>query len=217
MTVAETQSFYARWARAYDYLCRFLPGLGGLRRATADALALSPGDTVVDLGCGTGANLPYLRERVGPSGTVVGVDLTPGMLAQARRRVDRNGWRNVHLVQGDATHPPVADVDAVMGSFVVGLLPDPASAVRRWLNCLTDGGRVAVLEAGRSNHPVARHLNRAFDAFVAAGSPSDDRDAPSEVLDDRIAAARGALAEDATLPRDERRVAGFVHLFAAER
>jgi SAM-dependent methyltransferase len=217
VTVADTQSFYGRWARAYDYLCRFLPGLGGLRSAAVDALALSRGDTVVDLGCGTGANLPHLRERVGPEGTVVGVDLTPGMLTEAERRVARDDWANGHLVQGDAGQPPVRNVDGILGSFVVGLLPDTSDAIERWLASLADGGRVAVLEAGRSDHRAASHLNRAFDAFVAAGSPSDGRDAPSRALDGRIEAARTALAEHATVTRDERRVGGFVRLFAAER
>lgn len=217
MTVAETQTFYGRWARAYDYLCRVLPGLGGLRSAAADALALAPGDTVVDLGCGTGANLAHLRERVGSTGIVVGVDLTPGMLAEAEKRVARRGWQNVHLVQGDAAHPPVRDADAVLGSFVVGLLANPGPAVQRWLSCLTDGGRVAVLEAGRSDHAAARHLNRAFDAFVAAGSPSDGREAPSRALESRIEAARRALGTHATLTRDERQVTGFVQLFAAKQ
>ncbi|WP_336037017.1 class I SAM-dependent methyltransferase [Halobacterium yunchengense] len=216
MTVAETQAFYGRWARAYDWLCRLLPGLGSLRSAAADALALDAGDTVVELGCGTGANLRHLRERVGPTGSVVGVDLTPGMLAQAGERVERAGWRNVHLVRGDAARPPVGDVDAVLGSFVVGLLPDPESAVRAWLDCLAPGGRVAVLEAGRSDHALARRLNAAFDRFVAAGSPTGGGGRPSAALDERIDAARRALADGAVLTRDERRVAGFVRLFAAE-
>ncbi|WP_232688256.1 class I SAM-dependent methyltransferase [Halobacterium zhouii] len=220
MSVAETQAFYGRWARAYDWLCRLLPGLGGLRGAAADALALSPGDTVVDLGCGTGANLPHLRERVGSGGRVVGVDLTPGMLAEAERRVEREGWENVHLVRGDAANPPVDDVDAVLGSFVVGMLDDPASAVERWTDCLNPDGRVAVLEAGRSNHGVASGLNRAFDAFVAAGAPGDRGDAsgrddsPSRRLDANIDAARDALAANTELTRDERRVGGFVRVVA---
>ena len=83
-------------------------------------LALSPGDTVVDMGCGTGANFPALREQVGPSGTVVGVDLVGSMLRQARQRVEQNGWENVHIVQGDATRPPVEAADALTSTFVVG-------------------------------------------------------------------------------------------------
>lgn len=217
VTVADTQSFYGRWARAYDWFSRLLPGTAGLRSAAADALSLTRGDTVVDLGCGTGANLPHLRERVGPSGTVVGVDLAPRMLARAETHVERAGWQNVHVVQGDAGRPPVADADGVLVSFVLGLLPDPGAAAGRWLDCLVDSGRVAVLEAGRSDHPTGRLLNPAFDAFVAAGSPSGDRDDPGRELDARIDAARSTLVERATLTHDDRRAGGFVRLFAVQR
>jgi len=216
VSTGDVQAFYGQWARAYDWLCRLLPGVQRLRRAAVAALEIDAGDTVVDLGCGTGANLALLRERVGPDGAVVGVDLTRGMLGVAARRVERHGWENVHLVRGDAARPPVDGVDAVLGSFVVGLLADPGAAVERWVDRVVPGGRVAVLEAGRSRHPHARHLNWAFDEFVAAGAPSGGRDAPSRTLDDRIEAARDALTENATLTRDERRAAGFVRVFAAD-
>ena len=89
--VTAVTAFYGRWARLYDLLATRLPGVGRFRAAAADALDLSPGDTVVDVGCGSGAALPYLRERVGPDGAVVGVDLTGEMLARARERVARAG------------------------------------------------------------------------------------------------------------------------------
>ena len=216
MTVAETQAFYGRWARAYDWFSRLLPGLGSLRADAADALALTAGDTVVDLGCGTGANLGYLRERVGPEGTVVGVDLTPKMLTQARAGVERAGWENVHLVRGDAARPPIDDVDGILGSFVVGLLADPEAAIDEWVGCLASDGHVAVLEAGRSDHRLARPLNRAFDRFVAAGSPGDGHEDPARELDRQIDEARGALSQHARLTRDERHAGGFVRLFAGQ-
>lgn len=67
-----------------------------------DALELSPGDTVVEVGCGTGANLPLLAARVGPTGRVVGVDITDAMLERARALVLARGLRNVELVLSDA-------------------------------------------------------------------------------------------------------------------
>jgi ubiquinone/menaquinone biosynthesis C-methylase UbiE len=216
VTLAETQAFYGRWARAYDWFSRLLPGLGSLRAEAADSLALTAGDTVVDLGCGTGANLGYLRERVGPEGTVVGVDLTPKMLSQAQAGVERSNWRNVHLVRGDAGRPPVDDVDGILGSFVVGLLPDPVAGVREWVDRLAPDGHVAVLEAGRSDRRFARPLNRGFEAFVAAGSPGEGEDDPAAELDRRIDDARGAMAQYARLTRDERRAGGFVRLFAGQ-
>lgn len=215
--VAETQAAYGRWARAYDWLVRLLPGLDGLRARAVAGLDLGAGDTAVDLGCGTGANLPHLREAVGPTGTVVGVDLTPGMLARAERRVEAAGWENVHLVRGDAARPPVDGVDGVLGTFVVGMLDDPAGGVRAWLDCLRPGGRVAVLEATRTTHRLGGLLNPVFGSLVAAGAPGGGGSGgdASRVLDARVAAARDALAADGSLRRDERRVAGFVRSFVA--
>ncbi|WP_231736996.1 class I SAM-dependent methyltransferase [Halobacterium sp. CBA1126] len=138
------------------------------------------------------------------------------MLGVARQRVRREGWRNVHLVRADAARPPVRDADAVLGTFVVGLFEDPGAVVERWVDAVALGGRVAVLEAGRSSRPVARRLNRAFDAFVAAGNPTSD-DAPSLTLDARIEAARDALAARADLVVDDRHAAGFVRRFAGAR
>jgi len=217
VTVSETQAAYDRWARAYDWLVRLLPGLGGLRAGAVASLDLSPGDSVVDLGCGTGANLPHLRQAVGPAGTVVGVDLTSGMLAQAEQRVEAAGWQNVHLVRGDAARPPVEGVDGVLGTFVVGMLSDPAAGVRAWLDCLESGGRVAVLEATRTTHPLGSLLNPVFDGLVTAGAPgSSGGGRAARALDARVTGARDALAADGRLLRDERRVAGFVRSFVAE-
>jgi ubiquinone/menaquinone biosynthesis C-methylase UbiE len=218
VTVSETQAAYGRWARAYDWLCRLLPGLDGLRAGAVASLDLERGDTVVDLGCGTGANLPHLRNAIGRTGTVVGVDLTPGMLAQAEQRVETAGWRNVHLVQGDAARPPVEDVDGVLGTFVVGMLPDPGAGVGAWLDCLNPGGRVAVLEATRTTHPLGGLLNPVFDSLVSAGAPgSADASDAARALDARVTDARDALATDGRLLRDERQVGGFVRSVVAER
>ncbi|PSQ37242.1 alkanonic acid methyltransferase [Halobacteriales archaeon QS_9_70_65] len=101
--------FYGRWAAVYDRVAT-APGIGRWRRAAAERVA-RPGDTVVEMGCGTGANLPYLRERVGPAGRVVGVDLAGPPLRRARDRAGRDG-DDVAVVRGDATDPPVATAAA---------------------------------------------------------------------------------------------------------
>lgn len=207
--------FYDRLAARYDLLAT-APVIRGWREMAAESLDLDPGDTVVEMGCGTGANLPYLRERVGSEGRVVGIDLTSGMLAQARRRVEREGWTNVDLVRGDATRPPVEGVDAVLGSFVVGLLDDPGWAVDHWLDHLNPGGRVAILEAGRSDRLVAAPLNLAFRVFVRFSSPGGwTRFAsPAKELDRRIAAARDALAARTVDRREETAALGLVQVAA---
>jgi phosphatidylethanolamine/phosphatidyl-N-methylethanolamine N-methyltransferase len=188
--VTATQSFYGRWARAYDWLAT-APGVDSWRTRAADALALEPGDTVVEMGCGTGANLPHLRERVGPDGRVVGVDVTREMLRRADERLDRHGWANVSLVRADATRPPIdGPVDAVLATFVVGMFPDTRPAVRRWVDILAPGGRVALLNAGRSANPWVRPLNLAFRGFVRAAAPGGRGRSPTRSLERRVAAAR---------------------------
>ena len=78
-----------------------MPGypLRAQRRQAVKVLRLRPGDTVVDIACGTGQNFPLIERVIGPQGQIVGVDLTDAMLAQAQRRIERNGWTNIELVQ----------------------------------------------------------------------------------------------------------------------
>jgi ubiquinone/menaquinone biosynthesis C-methylase UbiE len=188
--VAATQSFYGRWARVYDWVAT-APGVESWRTRAAGACALEPGDTVVEMGCGTGANFRALRERVGPDGEVVGVDLTRGMLRRASERVDRAGWENVHPVAADATRPPIdGPVDAVLATFVVGMFPDPRPAVGAWVDALAPGGRVVLLNASRSERRLARPLNLGFRAFVRAAAPGAGRVSPTRSLERRVATAR---------------------------
>lgn len=216
--MARVERFYDRIAPLYDLLAT-APVVRGWRAMAADALSLDPGDAVVEMGCGTGANLPYLRERVGPTGRVVGVDRTPGMLAGARDRIERHGWANVSVVRGDAARPPVDGIDAVLGSFVVGLLSDPAAGVDAWIDALVPGGRVAVLEAGTSDRRVAAPLNLAFRAFVRASSPGGRTGtaSPATALDGRIAAAQRALAARTVEYRQTAAGLGFVQLARGRR
>ena len=180
--------FYGRWAALYDRIAT-LPGVGRWRRAAADALELSPGDTVVEMGCGSGANLPYLRRRVGPEGRVIGVDLTPELLARAGDRSP-----DAALLRGDATRPPVeeGEADAVLGTFVTGMFADPASVVEGW--CSLCSGRVALMDLSSTDRPLGRPLNPAFRAFTAASAPAST---PGDVL---VSVLPGASAES-TLSR----------------
>jgi phosphatidylethanolamine/phosphatidyl-N-methylethanolamine N-methyltransferase len=212
---SEAQNFYGRWARLYDTIAT-LPGVGSWRERAVESLGLSPGDTVVEMGCGTGANLPYLREAVGPAGTVVGIDFTRGMLDRARRHVVAAGWTNVHLVHGDATAPPIERADAVLASFVVGMLADPAAVVEDWLALVRSGGRVALLDATRSTRTSAKPLDAAFRLFVAASAPPTRQlrysTPPWKPLDERVAAARRPLEERAEDYDSTEFALGFVRL-----
>jgi len=214
MSVAAVQSFYSRWARLYDLLAT-APGVTAWRRRTVAALDLGSGDTVVEMGCGTGANLPHLRDAVGPEGTVLGFDLAPGAVAHARQRIAREGWDNAHVALADATNPPVSgSVDAVLATFVVGMFEDPAAVVADWAD-LADG-RVALLNFQRSDAVLAQPLNLAFEAFVWLSSPgrSLTAESPAAALDRRVSAARAALTERAAERRYETFGGGYLGLLS---
>jgi precorrin-6B methylase 2 len=73
-----------------------------LRRRAVDQLQLKAGSRVLDVGCGPGGSFPYLVEKVGASGEVVGVEISPEVAINARRRIEANLWRNVRVVDRDA-------------------------------------------------------------------------------------------------------------------
>jgi ubiquinone/menaquinone biosynthesis C-methylase UbiE len=124
----------------------FLPA--GLRREAAQSLELSEGERVLEIGCGTGRNLPYLRDEVGASGRVYGVDLSSGMLARAREVCDRHEWRNVALVQHDAVDYQAPELlDGVLFSLSYNTMPHHLVVLRQALRQLRPGGRLVIMDA----------------------------------------------------------------------
>ncbi|MGA5553167.1 class I SAM-dependent methyltransferase [Streptomyces lavendulocolor] len=142
----EVQEFFT--ARAADWDTRF-PDDGPRYAAAVAAMGLRPGGAVLDAGCGTGRALPYLRAVVGAGGTVVGLDLTPAMLAAAVR-AGRAGQGA--LLLGDVGRLPLRDgvLDAVFGAGLVSHLARPEEDLRELARAVRPGGRLALL------HPVGR-------------------------------------------------------------
>jgi ubiquinone/menaquinone biosynthesis C-methylase UbiE len=225
--VASAQSFYTRWAGVYDVIARRAPGADSLRQRAVEALDLTPGDVVLDLGCGTGANFPHLRAAVGAEGRVVGVDFAPGPVAIARERA--SAWPNVHVLRGDAAKLPVgvhADgppmnewaPDAVLASFVVGMLSDPGAAVRSWADHVGAGGRLALVDLARTSQPPWRLLNPVFGVVTRASAPPGsnarrETDAV-DVLDRRVATAHEALADCCRDVHRSTHVGGYARISA---
>jgi ubiquinone/menaquinone biosynthesis C-methylase UbiE len=134
---------YRDAAASYD---RHMWFARGTHREAVARLDLEPGQVVLDVACGTGLNFAGIRERIGPSGRLIGLDLSPEMLALARRRVDAAGWDNVTLIEAaaeDAALP--AAPDAVLFAFAHDVLRSPAA-----LDNLLDGTRAGarVVAAG---------------------------------------------------------------------
>ena len=143
----ETKKLYRRTARFYDAWVRAyrLFGVDRHRRSAVDALDLSVGDTVVDLGCGTGLNFSLLYDIVGPTGRIVGVDLTDAMLDRARQRAEDAGWKNVELVEADlAEYAFPSDADSALATFALEMVPEYDAVVKRAAEALPPGGRLAV-------------------------------------------------------------------------
>lgn len=115
------------------------------RRALVhEALGARPGERVLDAGCGPGFYISEILERVGPEGTVVGVDASPPMLALAAKRCE--GHSNVSLFEGDVTALPVADgdFDGALSVQVLEYVDDIPGALAELLRVLRPGGRVLI-------------------------------------------------------------------------
>jgi SAM-dependent methyltransferase len=140
------QEFFS--ARAADWDSRF-PDDGPAFVTAVAELGLRVGDRVLDAGCGTGRALPPLRAAVGPSGVVVGADLTPAMLeAAVRAGRDRDG----RLLLADVAALPLRSrsLDAVFGAGLISHLPRPAENLRELARVVRPGGTLALF------HPIGR-------------------------------------------------------------
>jgi SAM-dependent methyltransferase len=111
-------------------------------------LALKAGETVLDLGSGPGLDALVAAKQVGPTGRVIGVDMTPEMLDRARSVAARAGAGHVEFRQGRLEALPVEDasVDAVTSNCVINLVPDKAAVFREVARVLRPGGRVVVAD-----------------------------------------------------------------------
>lgn len=141
---------YDRLSRIYHWNARL--GASASRRAI-EMVEVRRGERVVEVGVGTGRDLALLRERVGPAGSVVGVDLSMGMLRQARRRLRRNGLHGVALERADARALPFADqwADLVFCSRVLDLVETSAisAILGECRRLLRPGGRLAVVHMSK--------------------------------------------------------------------
>ena len=137
---AERQPAYYEHARSYD---RDTAVFQPYRQAVVDALPLRPGHVVLDVGCGTGLCYGLLRDKVGPDGTVIGIEESPEMAALAREYIAREGWRNVTVVQSPAEDARLEETgDAALFCAVHDILQSPR-ALRNVMAMLCPGAWVA--------------------------------------------------------------------------
>ena len=146
--------------------------------APVEALDPRPGETVLDLGSGAGVDALIAARRVGPSGRVIGVDMTPAMVAKARAHAARAGLSHVEFREGRLERLPVEDasVDAVTSNCVINLVPDKRAVFREIARVLKPGGRLVISDVvldGRLPDALGRDLL----AYVGCVAGATERDA----------------------------------------
>jgi ubiquinone/menaquinone biosynthesis C-methylase UbiE len=163
---------------------------GPIAQGLVEALAPAPGERVADLGCGRGAATARLAEAVRPGGTVVGVDVSEGMLAEAQRLLAEADVE-VDLRVGDASEPPLpaGAYDVVASSLVLFFLPDPARALQRWVGLLAPGGRIGLATFG-DHDPVWEAVDREFQPWL-----------PPMMRDPRVVGPQSPFASDRGMER----------------
>lgn len=191
-------AWYDLFSRVYD--ASLEPHYREQRRLSAAALDLRPGSVVLDLPCGTGQSFPTILEAIGPTGQVIGADLSAGMLRESARRIARAGWTNVTLIEADVNaltpellasrHLPRPDrVHCFLGMSV---FPQHVAAFERLWDVLEPGGRCVLVDVhaerpglqGRLVEWLAQaDLTRRFWApLERVGSDFEMRELPSKAL-----------------------------------
>jgi ubiquinone/menaquinone biosynthesis C-methylase UbiE len=144
----------------------------GYKQRFVEALAVRPGHTVLDIGCGPGTDLGRLADAVGPHGSVLGIDRDPGMVTEARRRLTQHA--TVSLQVGDAHRLPMADAraDRARVDRVLQHVADPAAVLTDVRRVLRPGGIFGMAEPDWDTLAVADddvRTSREFARFVAGG------------------------------------------------
>ena len=162
------------------------PGMADELRIARRLLAVSPGDGVLDVACGTGRFSRDLARSVGPAGLVVGIDLSETMLDRAVREPEEVGRPpQVAYIRGDAQELPFRDrsFDAVCCFAALNLMSDPMRALDRMAAVLTPGGRIALFTSAKARSTPFRALESAIAA--PGGIRMFERDELTAALADR--------------------------------
>jgi arsenite methyltransferase len=128
---------------------------------------LREGETVIDLGSGGGLDVFLASKKVGPKGKSIGIDMTPEMIARAKKNAAQGGYTNVefHLAHIDAMPLADASADCIISNCVINLAPDKASVFREMFRVLKPGGRVAVSDIALKK-PLPAELAQDLMAYV---------------------------------------------------
>jgi len=151
---------YGHLARLYRPFADFDPSfIKPVRQTAVDLLELKEGDRVLDVGCGPGGSFPYLVNAVGQSGEVVGVEISPVISVNARRRIQKNGWKNVEVIESAAQDVHLTGAFHGLLMFAAPDVYASEDALANIFPHLGDNGRVVAFGAKLSSHRFASILN----------------------------------------------------------
>lgn len=160
-------------AQAFGYSASDLSSLPaeanmGLSCGNPVAVAsLLPGEVVVDLGCGGGLDVLLAAQKVGPTGRVIGIDMTADMIDRARAGATKVGATNVEFHQARIDKLPLPDhsVDCIISNCVINLVPDKGGVFAEMLRVLKPGGRVAISDIALKQ-PLPEEIRSSIEAYV---------------------------------------------------
>ena len=146
-------------APIYDKAIRslYLP----YRQKVIQSLQLQPGQTVLDIGCGSGLNFELIIDTIGPQGTLIGVDFSTKMLMLAQQTIDKHGWKNVFLLQQDATKLNLKElnnhsssefhIDRILCTLGLSVFPDWQLVFEKSFNLLEPNGKYGIMDLYNNN------------------------------------------------------------------
>jgi arsenite methyltransferase len=158
----------------------------GLGCGNPTALAsLRPGEIVLDLGSGAGFDCFLAANKVGPTGRVIGIDMTPEMLSKARKNAKKAGYTNVEFRRGEIEKLPVdnASVDVVISNCVINLSPDKKKVFEETFRVLKSGGRIAVSDIVLLKE-LPEKIKNSVEAYVGCISGAIHKDRYLQLLKD---------------------------------
>ena len=180
------KKWYDNIAKVYDFFtARFYKKM---RRDLTDALDIRKGDNILIIACGTGQSFEMLERKTGSGGQIIAVDYSAGMLEQARKRIEKNHWTNIRLIQADARdinreflnkQGLSGDFDVVIGELAFSVIPDWQKVMKTSVSLLKENGKIGLLDWYR---PKNDWLTRIVDFLAKAETTRNTPDYAEELM-----------------------------------